>query len=64
MTKEKFVETYSHKYALTFHKEETEKIIKIEQSIEDNKIQLSEKISKFLFEPRYKVKNLKFKKII
>jgi len=55
MNVEKFVETYSAEYMFIFHDEE--------KSIETKKESTLDKISKFLFEPRYEVNNLKFKTV-
>jgi len=51
MSVEEFVKTYSSEYTSVFYKKETKNI------------PLSERISNFLFEPRYKVDNLKFESL-
>lgn len=48
---EDFINSNSTKYMSTFHPEKKQK----ESTLD--------KISKFLFEPRYEVNNLKFKKV-
>lgn len=50
MNIDEFINSYSKVYMVLFHKEE-------------QYIPFSKKVANFLFEPRYKVKNLKFKSV-
>jgi len=52
---EQFINSYSAEYMFIFHGEK--------KSIETKKESTLDKISKFLFEPRYEVNNLKFKTV-
>ena len=52
MNVEEFINSYSAEYLFIFHNKKKEK-----------KIAFSKRVSNFLFEPRYEVNGLKFKKI-
>ena len=64
MKVEEFVSAYSAQYMSIFHEEIQEEIYEEvhEEKKKPKKTALT-KISEFLFEPRYEVNNLKFKKL-